>query len=309
MGDYTVFLGDVALDEYYRVDNWPVPGGKAFLEQMEPEHGGMIANAACVYCAMGGNTRFMTALNHGAVSDLLIDGLKNRGVWPCHVIWDDSLADSKCMIFLTGDNNTVFILETGLTVYDITEEYFAVLQGAKYLYSTLSDLLRLQYKGLKGLEVVRKLKESGVKVFCDLDTGYLEEEKEEYYQVLDYAVFNHIGFDGYKGKRTEEEAIAALLSYGIQTVAVTCGGDGCKVFWRGGKAEIPVFPVEVADATGAGDTFSATFLYGIDRFDHDYKKAAEFASAAAAICVSGVGARAGAVSEETVQLFIERNQG
>lgn len=308
MGDYTVFLGDVALDEYYRVDNWPVPGGKAFLEQMEPEHGGMIANAACVYRAMGGNTRFMTALNHGALSDLLIDGLKKWGVWPCHVIWDDALADSKCMIFLTEDNNTVFILETGLTVYDITEEYFAVLQGAKYLYSTLSDLLRLQYQGMKGLEVVRKLKESGIKVFCDLDTGYLEEEKEEYYQVLDYAVFNHIGFDGYKGTRAEDEAIKDLLSYGIKSVAVTYGSAGCKVFWQDGKAEISAFPVDVTDATGAGDTFSSAFLYGIDRFDHDYKKAAEFASAAAAICVSGVGARAGAVSEEKVHLFIAHNK-
>ena len=262
MGEYTVFLGDVALDEYYRADSWPVPGGKAFLEQMEPEHGGMMANAACVYRAMGGNASFMTALNHSAVSDILIEGLKNQGVWPCHVIWDDSLSDSKCIIFLTEDNNTVFILETGLTEYNITDEYFGVLKDARYIYSTLSDLLRLKYKGLNGLEVVRKLKESGVKVFCDLDTGYLDEEKEEYYQALDYAVFNHIGFDGYKGERTEEEAVCTLLSYGIKTVAVTCGADGCKVFWDGGKAVIPVFPVEVADATGAGDTFSATFLYG-----------------------------------------------
>ena len=49
MGEYTVFLGDVALDEYYRADSWPVPGGKAFLEQMEPEHGGMMTGSLIHY--------------------------------------------------------------------------------------------------------------------------------------------------------------------------------------------------------------------------------------------------------------------
>lgn len=306
MGDYTIFLGDVALDEYYRVDSWPVPGGKAFVNQMEAQHGGMIANAACVYQALGGNARFMTALNGGAVSDILINGLKDQGVWPSYVIRDDSLADSRCMIFLTEDNNTVLILETGQEVYQITPEYFAVLQEAEYLYSTLSDLLRLRYQNLEGLDVVRLLRESGVKIFCDLDTGYLDEEKEAYYQVLDYAVFNHIGFARYKGCRTEEEAVHALLSYGVKAVAVTCGSEGCKVFWSEICAEIQVFPVEAVDATGAGDTFSASFLYGIGRFGQDYKKAALFASAAAAICVSGVGARAGAVTEKDVQNFMQK---
>ena len=69
---------------------------------------------------------------------------------------------------------------------------------------------------------------------------------------------------------------------------------------------IPAFRVEAADVTGAGDTFSALFLYGIQRFDEDYEKAAEYASAAAAICVSGVGARAGAVSEKEVRSFLKK---
>lgn len=97
----------------------------------------------------------------------------------------------------------------------------------------------------------------------------------------------------------------ALLSYGIKTVAVTHGSEGCKVFWHGGKTEIPVFFVNTVDATGASDTFSATFLYGIDRFQQNYETAAEFAAAAAAICVSGISARAGAVPDKTVHAFIE----
>lgn len=308
MSEYTIFLGDVALDEYYRADCWPVSGGKAFLNPMEAQHGGMIANAACVYKAVGGNARFMTALNDGEVSRVLIDGLEKQGVSPSYVIVDNSLADSKCMIFLTEENNTVLIMDMGLTTYDLTTEYFEVLKGAKYLYTTLSDLLRLHYEELSGLEIASQLRSSGVKIFCDLDTGYLDEEDEAYYQVLDFAVFNHIGFDKYRGSRTEEEAVNTLLSYGIHLVAVTCGSEGCRIFWQNGTAQIPIFKVPLADATGAGDTFSASLLYAIDHYEGNYVHAAQFASAAAAICVSGIGARAGAVSADTILEFMQKNR-
>ena len=111
----------------------------------------------------------------------------------------------------------------------------------------------MRFGNMEGLEIAHILRQNGVQIFCDLDTGYLDEEKEIFYQELDYAVFNHIGFRNYRGKRTEEEAAQQLLCFG-----------------------------------------------------EDYEKAAEYASAAAAICVSGVGARAGAVSENEVRCFLKK---
>lgn len=305
MSKYTIFFGDVALDEYYRTDSWPELGGKAFIDQMEPQHGGMIANAACVYAALGGNAKFMTPLNRGNVSKILIEGLEQSGVAADYVIWDDSLADSKCIIFLTEDNNTVMIVNVGLTEIELSEEYFAALEGAEFIYSTLSDLLRLRYGELKGLEVISKIRESGVKVVCDLDTGYLENDYEENYRELDYAIFNNIGFDRYRGERSEKTAIEDLLSYGISVIAITRGEDGCSIYTKDESYNIPSYKVDAIDVTGAGDTFSASLLYGLQHFS--VKEAAEFASATAAICVEGIGARAGAVSEKEVISFMENH--
>lgn len=259
MENYTIFLGDVALDEYYRADCWPEAGGKAFVDQMEAKHGGMIANAACVYGAAGGDARFMTTLNSGEVSRILVEGLKSQGVDPVYVITDDTLADSKCMIFLAEDNNTVMIMNTGLTSYELTEEYFDVLKDARYLYTTLSDLLRLRFKDMEGLDIAHILREHGVEIFCDLDTGYLEEEKEIFYQELDYAIFNHIGFRSYCGERSEKEAAEQLLSYGIKAVVITCGSEGCKLYSDGCCKTIPAFRVEAADATGEEILFQLHF--------------------------------------------------
>lgn len=307
MSKYTIFLGDVSLDEYYSMDCWPAVGGKAFVDQLEAKHGGMIANAACVYAALGGDARFMTPLNRGSISKLLVDGLKNSGVSPDYVIWDDSLADSKCTIFITGENNTVMIVNTGLVEIQISEKYFKALKGAEYIYATLSDILRLKYKNLKGTEVLSEIRRAGVKVVCDLDTGYIENDTEDNYKELDIAIFNHLGFDRYKAGRSEEQAAQDLLSYGISLVGVTYGHKGCRIFTPMDSFSVPAFNVDVVDSTGAGDTFSASLLYALQSMPP--RQAAEFASAAAAICVQSIGARAGAVSLKQVLAFIEKNNG
>ena len=297
MNGYTVFLGDVALDEYYRTDHWPAVGGKTFIYQLKPQHGGMMANAACVYAALGGDARFMTPLNTGNISKLLVEGLRECGVSPDYVIWDDSLSDSKCLIFLVGDNNTIAVVNTGLSEICLSQEYFKALLGAEYVYSTLSDLLRLRYDNKSGLEVVASLRKAGVRFLCDMDTGYVD-DCEEYYKHMDIAVFNHFGFDRYREERSVERAAADLLSCGISLVAVTKGEEGCRIFTPEETFSVPAYPASVADVTGAGDTFSASLLYALQRMD--VRSAAQFASAAAAICVQGVGARAGAVPAERV---------
>lgn len=304
MSKYTVFLGDVALDEYYRTDVWPIVGGKTFVDQLESKHGGMIANAACVYAALGGNARFMAPLNNGNISKMLVEGLKNSGVSPDYIIWDDSLADSKCIIFLTGDNNTVMIVNTNLEEIRISEDHFIALSGADYIYSTLSDLLRLRYKELVGLEVVSEIRKEGAKILCDLDTGYIDDDKEENYKELDVAIFNHIGFERYKAERSGEQAVADLLSYGVSLVAITYGSKGCQIFTPTDVFSTSAFKVDSVDVTGAGDTFSAALLYGIQHMEP--REASKFASAAAAICVQGMGARAGAVPMGQVLEFMDK---
>lgn len=58
-----------------------------------------------------------------------------------------------------------------------------------------------------------------------------------------------------------EAAIDELASW-ADTVVVKLGGKGSVVLHGGERYAIPVFPVKVADTTGAGDTYAGGFLYG-----------------------------------------------
>jgi sugar/nucleoside kinase (ribokinase family) len=58
-----------------------------------------------------------------------------------------------------------------------------------------------------------------------------------------------------------EAAIDELAGW-AETVVVKLGGKGSVVLHGGERYAIPVFPVAVADTTGAGDTYAGGFLYG-----------------------------------------------
>ncbi len=65
------------------------------------------------------------------------------------------------------------------------------------------------------------------------------------------------------GREVEADEVFSLFhGQGIQLICYTLGGDGSMISWEGGaRRELyPVEPVEVKDATGAGDAYWAGFL-------------------------------------------------
>ena len=132
-GSYNVYIGDVALDEYYRAGRWPGTADKEEVETLEAVPGGMIANAACVSAALGQDTLFWTVMNSGAISKRLLEDLENQGIDTSLSIVDDSLPDSKTMIFLVGDEHTIFIPILPVERIDLTAQQIDVLKNARYI--------------------------------------------------------------------------------------------------------------------------------------------------------------------------------
>ena len=65
--------------------------------------------------------------------------------------------------------------------------------------------------------------------------------------------------------RPAHESAHALLDSGPSVVYLTLGASGAIVVTREGTAHIPGETVEVADTIGAGDTFAAGLLHGLEQ--------------------------------------------
>ena len=99
------------------------------------------------------------------------------------------------------------------------------------------------------------------------------------------------------GTPDPEEAAARILAMGPKVVAVTLGAEGAYVRCAGGGATVAGFPSEVADTTGAGDSFWGGFLAAFCESGRapdevtleDAAAFTRFGNAVAALCVRGRG--------------------
>ncbi len=297
---YAVFIGDVALDEFFTASQWPAAGTKIDLYPLSTETGGMIANAAAVYAGFGEDARFLWAMNDGPLSDRLLADLEVHAVDTSLVVRTPGLADSRNIIVLSEGEHTVMTPTLGLETIDLSAEALGVVQGARYVYTAIGDLRSLRHDGASAAAAIRA---SGAKLVLDLDVANLRAGDHDLIAQADIVLFNRVGFDRYSEARPTA-AIDALLKT-ASIVVVTLGAQGCHVATEHERFNVAGIPVEVVDVTGAGDTFGAAFLHALNR-NPDLHAAATFANAAAARAVTAVGARAGITQDAEVESVLRQ---
>lgn len=108
-------------------------------------------------------------------------------------------------------------------------------------------------------------------------------------------------------RRTARDAAAVLIRRGAGAAAVQAGDDGNLLLWRtGGRLHqqwMPKLKVRAVDATGAGDALAAALALGIAE-GMPLDEAGLFASAAAALKTTKLGAQAGLPTRAEVVEFL-----
>jgi sulfofructose kinase len=106
----------------------------------------------------------------------------------------------------------------------------------------------------------------------------------------------------YTGADGAEEALNRLAGL-APTVIITLGDKG--LIWSKGQAQgkLPAFAVEAVDTTGAGDVFHGAYAVALLE-GMDWEATLRFASAAAALCCTQLGARLGIPTRARVEEFL-----
>lgn len=302
------FVGDVSLDEYYSSDRLPKLKEKIIVHPLESMMGGSVANAASVCASLGSKPEFFTALNSGYATQFLLNGLSNAGVGTEHIVFDDTLPDSKCIIILCNEEHTVLIPTLGIRRFEIKKETYEMLKEAELVYTNFCEIGPMVYDNMDSRAILKELKSQGVKVFCDADCGEISKRDEDLLPYIDTLMVNETGHCTFK-ERFGADYLERFFNTGVSQIIVTMAENGCEVFTKdGGVYSLPGIKVDVVDVTGAGDTFGASFAHAMSR-SSNIKKCAMFANYMAARAVTGMGARYGCCSTEEIANFIDSHGG
>jgi fructokinase len=105
------------------------------------------------------------------------------------------------------------------------------------------------------------------------------------------------------GEADVDRGVAALLAQGPRLVVIKRGAAGCTVYSAAGRQDIPGFPAEEVDPTGAGDAFAAGFVVATLR-GLPPAAAARYANAVGSLAVRQRGPLEGAGSDAEVQALL-----
>jgi ribokinase len=102
---------------------------------------------------------------------------------------------------------------------------------------------------------------------------------------------------------TAAQAAEKLLARGVQNVIITRGARGAFLAGKDLRQLMPGFNVKAVDATGAGDVFNGALVVALAE-GRSLPEAARFASAAAAISVSHLGAQPSAPVRREIEAVL-----
>lgn len=299
---YIVNISVLHMDEYFSTSKWPKEGDKTIMTPGEKVPGGSVSNAACVSSTLGARVFFYDVLSKSDTNKYLLEDLEKYGVNTEYVNFTDNLIDSKCLIISTPCEKTILGIIHPKPSIPLSDSHLHLFNNAEYIYGTLGFYYFIPdaYKNFNNF------KKSGAKLALDVEFGARDKNDTLILESANILFFNEFGFSANRKNLSEEEYLEYLLNKGVEYIVITLGKRGCKVITKSIEFEFPAYDVEVVDTNGAGDTFNGAFLYGLIR-DWQIENITKFALGASAYCVTQKGARGGAVSETTIQNFMNSN--
>lgn len=278
-------------------------GDKVATEFRSKEIGGMIANAASVFVGYGGKACMIDFLDTSSESDELIEALRSYKIDTTGINRQKEFQNSKCLILLRRDGErTILVVSSKCKDYVLNKTQEELLRNSGYLYSTIADIKKVRNLRTLLNEAILK----NTKLVLDIESPSIEGADDmKIIEMASLIFMNQMALE--KMKTLFGEKVLDDLRNKVPTVVVTKGSEGSEIYQSSGVYSIPSFPTKIVDTTGAGDTFNASFLFGLSR-GWELKECGLFASVAASEKIARFGPRSGVRPLEEILKRLENEK-
>lgn len=299
MSDF-VTLGELLVDF---TPSGEQDGRKLFMQNA----GGAVANVAAGISGFGVSSSFLGMVGNDFFGRYLKGVLDSKDVDTTGLEMSDEYNTTLAFVHLfeNGERDFSFYRRPGADIMYTKDHLKAdVIRKAKVFHLGTLSMTDEPARGAT-FEALKTARDNGVVISYDPNYRaplWSSEEMAKEYMLrgLEYADVLKISdseVDFLFGKMQYEDAATMLVERGVKLVFVTLGSEGAVYANAYGTGKVKPYKANVVDTTGAGDCFTAGALYrfidcGKGLYDvtlEDMRGFADFACAAASICVEGKG--------------------
>lgn len=295
-----VIIGSANTDLIVQADRIPKPGETVLGGEFRMVSGGKGANQAVTVARLGGDASFVARVGNDLFGDELMALYAAERMDTSHIIRDPSAATGIALVSVDAQAENCIVVAPGangcLSKADI-DRARPMLAGAGYLLIQFEIPLDVVEYAIETAAVL------GVKVILNPAPAALIDESCFKYI---YAITpNETECELLTGIEvvSESDAVEAadlLLAKGIRNVVITCGSRGSVVRSAAFFQRIPACRVEAVDTTAAGDVFNGALAVALAE-GSTLVEAAHFATCAAAVSVTRLGAQSSIPTRREVE--------
>jgi len=266
-------------------------------------YGGKGANQAVAASRAGGRVSFVACLGKDEFTGGLLKAFKKDRIDTKFVFSDPGAATGVALIMVdrTGDN------------------YIAVASGANHrllprhvdlAHKAVKDaayvILQMEIPAETNSRVIDLCSELDVKVIVNC-APFRPLAKDQLSRIDILIVNEHeaAGLTGIKveGEKSAVKAAEALSALGVKNAIITLGANGSIVYGSRKAIPVPAFKIRALDATAAGDTFCGALAVRLTE-GASLAEASRFASAAAALACTRLGAQSSIPIRKEIDRFL-----
>ena len=301
-----VVIGSSNVDLLMKMDHLPEKGETVTDAEFFQVYGGKGANQAVAAARAGGHVAFVNCVGEDAYTPEMVQNYKDDGIDTSCVFHEKGIASGHALIMIGGEGMNYISVAPGAN-YKLTKEkidnaipiidqaaiivmqYEIQEETLKYVIDLANDKnipLLWNFAPARAFERTY-IPKVNILVLNEVEAGFLTDMK----------VAN---------EKEAEMAARTLLEEGVEKVIIMLGSQGAFVMTDNEKVSVPSFKVDAIDTTAAGDTFCGAFAVALveGRSTEDCLK---FASAAAAISVTRIGAQPSAPARKEIDDFLLKN--
>ena len=308
MKNKIVVIGSSNVDLIMKMDHLPEKGETVTDAVFMQVYGGKGANQAVAAARAGGNVAFVSCVGKDAYTPQMVQNYKDDGIDTSFIFEEDGVASGHALIMIGSDGDNCISVAPEAN-YKLTpskiDEAEAVFEDTSIIvmqYEIPAETIKhvIDLANEKNIPVLWNcaparafdfsyIPKINILVLNEVEAGFLAEMPVE-------------------NKNDAEKAAGLLVQKGVEKVIITLGSKGAFVVTKDNKVSVPAFQVKAVDTTAAGDTFCGAFAVALVE-GKSLKESLQFASAAAAISVTRMGAQPSVPKRREIDDFLLQNSG
>lgn len=298
-------IGSSNLDLIVKMDHFPAVGetleGETFMQAL----GGKGANQAIAASRSGSEVKFITSLGNDIYGKNILKNLNEQGINMSECLMNENVPTGTAMIWVDNNGENSIVIIPGANIM-LTPDYISEIEDEIENADIIMLQMEIPFETVK--TICKIASQRGKKVMLNvaparkLDSTILKSVhvlvvNETEAELITSENISDIG---------DEAILDKLLAMGAENVVLTIGSKGSVFKNKDTFHRIPAFKVNPIDTTAAGDTYCGALAVGIGN-GNSWEEAMIFASAAAALCVTKMGAQPAIPGKNEICEFLEQN--